>query len=48
MPTTSARTARTRNDFSNLRQNGLIRITFELPPKIRLIDPATDEPSSET
>ena len=26
-------------DFSNLRQNGLIRITFPLPPNIRLIDP---------
>jgi cytochrome c peroxidase len=36
------------SDFSNLRQNGLIRITFQLPPNIRLIDPATNEPSSET
>ena len=36
------------NDFSNLRQNGLIRITFELPPNIRLIDPATNLPSGET
>ncbi len=35
-------------DFSNLRQNGLVRITFPLPPNIRLIDPATNEPSSET
>jgi cytochrome c peroxidase len=35
------------SDFSNLRQNGLIRITFPLPPNIRLIDPATNEPSSE-
>ena len=35
-------------DFRNLRQNGLIRITFPLPPNIRLIDPATNEPSSET
>jgi cytochrome c peroxidase len=34
-------------DFRNLRQNGLIRITFALPPNIRLIDPATNEPSSE-
>ena len=35
-------------DFSSLRQNGLIRITFPLPPNIRLIDPATNAPSSET
>jgi len=35
-------------DFRNLRQNGLIRITFALPPGIRLIDPATNQPSSET
>jgi cytochrome c peroxidase len=36
------------SDFSNLRQNGLVRITFPLPPNIRLIDPTTDLPSSET
>jgi hypothetical protein len=36
------------SDFSNLRENALIRITFPLPPNIRLIDPATDMPSSET
>ena len=36
------------SDFSNLRQNGLVRITVALPPNIRLIDPATDQPSSET
>ena len=36
------------SDFSNLRQNGLVRITFPLPPSIRLIDPATNQPSSET
>ena len=36
------------HDFSNLRQNGLIRITFTLPAKIRLIDPATNLPSTET
>ena len=35
-------------DFSNLRQNGLIRIVFPLPSKVRLIDPATNAPSSET
>ena len=35
------------SDFSNLRQNGLVRITFQLPPNIRLIDPATNLPSAE-
>jgi cytochrome c peroxidase len=34
-------------DFSNLRQNGLVRIVFTLPSNIRLIDPATDRPSAE-
>ena len=36
------------SDFSNLRQNGLIRITIPLPPNIRLIDPATNAASDET
>ena len=36
------------SDFSNLRQNGLIRITFPLPPNMRLIDPATNAASAET
>jgi len=36
------------SDYSNLRQNGLIRITLPLPPNIRLIDPATNLPSAET
>ena len=36
------------SDFSNLRQNGLIRIVFPLPPQIRLIDPLTDQVSDET
>jgi cytochrome c peroxidase len=35
-------------DFSNLRQNALIRVTLPLPPNIRLIDPLTDMPSDET
>jgi cytochrome c peroxidase len=35
-------------DFSNLRQNGLVRITFALPSNIKLIDPATNAPSAET
>jgi len=36
------------SDFSNLRENALIRITFPLPANIRLIDPVTNLPSSET
>jgi cytochrome c peroxidase len=36
------------HDFSNLRQNGLVRITFPLPPNMRLIDPSTNAPSEET
>ena len=32
------------SDYSNLRQNGLIRIVFTLPPNMRLIDPATNHP----
>jgi cytochrome c peroxidase len=35
------------SDFSNLRQNGLIRITFPLPPNMKLIDPVTNAPSNE-
>ena len=35
-------------DFSNLRQNGLIRITFPLPPNVRLIVPGSTDVSSET
>jgi cytochrome c peroxidase len=35
-------------DFSNLRQNGLIRIVFKLPLNMKLIDPATNLPSNET
>jgi cytochrome c peroxidase len=34
-------------DFSNLRQNGLVRIALPLPPGLRLIDPATNAPSKE-
>jgi cytochrome c peroxidase len=36
------------SDFSNLLQNGLIRVTMPLPPNIRLIDPATNAVSGET
>lgn len=40
--------AETANDFSNLRENGLIRVLIPLPANIRLIDPATNHPSNET
>jgi cytochrome c peroxidase len=36
------------SDFSNLRQNALVRIALPLPPTIKLIDPATNLPSSAT
>jgi cytochrome c peroxidase len=36
------------NDFSNLRTHALVRVTLPLPPNIKLIDPATNQPSSET
>jgi len=35
-------------DFSNLIDNGLVRVTVPLPPNIRLVDPATNAASSET
>jgi hypothetical protein len=35
------------SDFRNLRENALVRVTIPLPPNIRLIDPATNQPSSE-
>lgn len=35
------------SDFTNLRM-GLIRITFPLPPNMRLLDPATGQVSGET
>jgi cytochrome c peroxidase len=35
-------------DYSNLRQNGLVRITFTLPSNIKVIDPATNAPSADT
>jgi cytochrome c peroxidase len=35
-------------DFGNLRQNGLIRIAFDLPANVKLVDPATNQPSGET
>ena len=36
------------SDFSNLVDNGLVRVTMQLPLNVRLIDPATGQPSDET
>src|SRR5262245_18247336 len=36
------------SDYSNLVENGLIRITMPLPDNVKLIDPATGRPSDET
>jgi cytochrome c peroxidase len=35
------------SDFTTLRRNGLIRITLPLPANVKLIDPATNQPSTE-
>ena len=35
------------HDFSNLRQNGLVRVTFALPPNMKLVDPSSDQPSDD-
>jgi len=35
------------SDYSNLTRLGLIRITLPLPATVKLIDPATNEPSNE-
>jgi cytochrome c peroxidase len=35
-------------DFSNLVENGLIRVTMPLPLNVKLIDPITGQPSEET
>ena len=36
------------HDFSNLLQNGLIRVTMPLPSNVKLVDPTTGQPSNET
>ena len=36
------------SDYSNLVENGLVRITMPLPANVKLIDPATGQPSDET
>jgi cytochrome c peroxidase len=35
------------NDYSNLRENGLVRVTFALPANVWLVDPTTNQPSPE-
>jgi hypothetical protein len=35
-------------DFSNLRQNGLIRIVFPLPPNMKVVHPVTHVPFPDT
>jgi cytochrome c peroxidase len=35
-------------DFGNLRENGLIRITFTLPANVKVVDPATNAVSDQT
>ena len=35
-------------DFSNLVDNGLVRVTLPLPPNVRLLDPVTGQPTDET
>ena len=36
------------SDYSNLVDNGLVRVTLPLPPNVRLLDPATGELTDET
>jgi len=36
------------SDYSNLVDNGLVRVTMPLPANVRLIDAATGQPSDET
>jgi cytochrome c peroxidase len=36
------------HDFSNLVDNGLVRVSMPLPANVKLVDPLTDAPSDET
>ena len=36
------------SDFSNLVENGLVRVTMPLPANVRLVDPTTGQPTDET
>ena len=38
----------TSSDFTNLIENGLVRIIMKLPLNVKLIEPATGQPSAET
>jgi cytochrome c peroxidase len=35
-------------DYSNLIDNGLVRVTMPLPSNVKLVDPVTHEPTNET
>ncbi len=36
------------SDYSNLLQNGLVRVNMPLPANVRMVDPISHEPTSET
>jgi hypothetical protein len=36
------------SDFSNLVENGLVRVTMPLPANVKLLDPVTGQPTAET
>ena len=36
------------SDFSNLLENGLVRVTMPLPANVKLVDPVTHVPTSDT
>jgi cytochrome c peroxidase len=36
------------SDFSNLVENGLVRVTMPLPANVQMIDPATGQPTADT
>ncbi|MGZ7078489.1 MAG: hypothetical protein ACXVJT_03655 [Thermoanaerobaculia bacterium] len=38
----------TATDFSNLLENGLVRVTMPLPPNVKLVDPVTLQPTTDT
>jgi hypothetical protein len=38
----------TASDYRNLRENGLVRIVMPLPPNVKLVDPATNLPDTQT
>jgi cytochrome c peroxidase len=36
------------SDYSNLLENGLVRVTMPLPANVKLVDPITHEPTNDT